>query len=108
MTVLMPLVARRYVQRRAVPIATALFALAEYLLYYSAEIKQYSCDVMFTLLALLLAHQRRDWLQEGRASVEAYLTEQPMLREDPEAILDLIYHEILLREEHGESPRLEE
>ena len=56
--VLMPLVARRYVDRRAVPIATALFALAEYLLYYSAEIKQYSCDVMFTLIALLLAARR--------------------------------------------------
>jgi tetratricopeptide (TPR) repeat protein/tRNA A-37 threonylcarbamoyl transferase component Bud32 len=60
------------------------------------------------LLALLLAHQRREWPREGRASVEAYIAEQPVLRDDPEAILDLIYQEVLLREEHGESPRLEE
>src|SRR5262249_15154515 len=60
---LLPLVARLYVQRRAVPIATALFALAEYLLYYSAEIKQDSCDVMLTLLALLLAaRSTRTWI----------------------------------------------
>jgi hypothetical protein len=47
--------ARRYVDRWAVPIAVGLFALGDHLLYYSAEIKQYSCDLMLALAALLLA-----------------------------------------------------
>jgi hypothetical protein len=47
--------ARRYLDRRAVPIAVWLFALGDHLLYYSAEIKQYSCDLMLALCALLLA-----------------------------------------------------
>jgi hypothetical protein len=48
-------VARRYLDRRAVPVAVALLALGDHLIYYSAEIKQYSCDLMFALTALLLA-----------------------------------------------------
>jgi hypothetical protein len=56
--VLMRSVARRYVDRWAVPIAVGLFALGDHLLYYSAEIKQYSCDLMLGLAALLLAAPR--------------------------------------------------
>ncbi len=52
---LMRSVARRYLTPRAVPIAVGLFALDDWLLYYSAEIKQYSSDVALTLVALLLA-----------------------------------------------------
>jgi len=52
---LMRSVARRYLTPRAVPIAVGLFALNDWLLYYSAEIKQYSGDVALTLVALLLA-----------------------------------------------------
>jgi hypothetical protein len=48
-------VARRYLDRRAVPIAVALFAMGDHLLYYSSEIKQYSCDLMLTLATFLLA-----------------------------------------------------
>jgi hypothetical protein len=48
-------VARRYVAPRAVPIAVGLFALDDWLIYYAAEIKQYSCDVLLTLVALWLA-----------------------------------------------------
>jgi hypothetical protein len=47
--------ARRYVIARAVPIAVGLFALCDWLIYYSTEIKQYSCDLALTLTALLLA-----------------------------------------------------
>ena len=47
--------ARRYLDRRAVPLAVGLLALGDHLLYYSAEIKQYSCDLMTALAALLLA-----------------------------------------------------
>ncbi|QEH32765.1 hypothetical protein OJF2_12460 [Aquisphaera giovannonii] len=52
---LMAPAARRYLDPRAVPIAVATLALGDHLLYYSAEIKQYSCDLMIALLALILA-----------------------------------------------------
>jgi hypothetical protein len=48
-------VARRYLDRRAVPIVLALFAMGDHLLYYASEIKQYSTDLVVALLALLLA-----------------------------------------------------
>jgi hypothetical protein len=47
--------ARRFLDRRAVPLAVGLLALADHLLYYSAEIKQYSCDLVMALAGLLLA-----------------------------------------------------
>lgn len=47
--------ARRFVAAHAVPIAVGLFALSDWLIYYSAEMKQYSCDLALTLVALLLA-----------------------------------------------------
>jgi hypothetical protein len=47
--------ARRYLTRQAVPIAVGLFALCDWLIYYSTEIKQYSSDLGLTLIALLLA-----------------------------------------------------
>ena len=50
---LMRSAARRYLDRRAVPLAVGLLALGDHLLYYSAEIKQYSCDLMMALAALL-------------------------------------------------------
>jgi hypothetical protein len=49
------LVARRYLTACAVPIAMGLFALADWMLYYSVEMKQYSGDVALTLVAFLLA-----------------------------------------------------
>src|SRR4051794_14539450 len=60
------------------------------------------------LLSLLLAHQRRGWRRGERAPVETYLERQPELHDDPETVLDLIYNEIVLRAELGESPGLEE
>ena len=45
---LMRSVARRYIQAAAVPIAVGLFAVTDWMLYYSVEIKQYSSDVALT------------------------------------------------------------
>jgi eukaryotic-like serine/threonine-protein kinase len=60
------------------------------------------------LLSLLMAHQRRGWRRGDHATVETYLERQPELNSDPDTILDLIYNEIVLRAEVGETPRLEE
>ena len=66
---LMRSVAQRYLTAAAVPIAVGLFALSDWMLYYSVEIKQYSSDVMLTLAALYLAAAasaaaaRRDFVQ---------------------------------------------
>ncbi len=48
-------VARRVVSPAAVAIATGLFAIAPPLIYYSSELKQYSCDVAVALLLYLVA-----------------------------------------------------
>ncbi len=40
--------------------------------------------------------------------METYLAQHPAVRSDTQAVLDLIYNEIVLREETGESPPLEE
>src|SRR5262245_33417649 len=60
------------------------------------------------MLALVMAYQRRDWRDGEPTPVEDYLAQQPGLRGDAEAGLDLIYQEVMLREQAGESPRLEE
>ena len=60
------------------------------------------------LIGLLLKHQRNAWRRGEPAPVETYLAQEPLLKTDTQAILDLIYNEIVLREELGELPRLEE
>jgi tetratricopeptide (TPR) repeat protein/tRNA A-37 threonylcarbamoyl transferase component Bud32 len=60
------------------------------------------------MLALLMAYQRRAWRRGEGTLVEDYLAQQPSLREDAEAVLDLVYQEVMLREEAGESPQLDE
>jgi tetratricopeptide (TPR) repeat protein len=60
-----------------------------------------------TLLDPLLDRQTRSWLAGGRPTVEELLDGSP-LRDDPEAQLDLIYNEIVLREELGEDVSAEE
>jgi serine/threonine protein kinase/tetratricopeptide (TPR) repeat protein len=59
-------------------------------------------------LAVLRADQRKRWQSGQRVLAEAYLEQLPELRDDEEAVLDLIYSEVLLRKEQGETPRLEE
>lgn len=47
--------ARRHVDRLAVPIAVWMLALSDHLIYYSAEIKPYMCDLVAAMVTLLLA-----------------------------------------------------
>src|SRR5262249_7672662 len=56
----------------------------------------------------LLSDQRQRWEAGKRARVEDFLLERPELRDDNQQLLDLIYHEIYLREEHGEKPTADE
>src|SRR5262245_12720835 len=59
-------------------------------------------------LASLLDDQERGWRQGERPLVETYLAQHPELGADKEAILDLIYREVLLRKQRGESLTLAE
>jgi serine/threonine-protein kinase len=52
--------------------------------------------------------QRWRWHRGERVLVETYLEQQPALAGDADAVLDLIYNEVILRERAGETPRLEE
>jgi serine/threonine protein kinase/tetratricopeptide (TPR) repeat protein len=64
-----------------------------------------------TWLALaeaLRADQCARWGQGERVLVEEYLAAHPGFTDHPEAVLELVYNEILQREERGEVPRLAE
>jgi WD40 repeat protein len=56
----------------------------------------------------LLDDQSRRWRQGECLSVADYLRRHPALRDDTDLLLDLIYHEVVLRERRGESPRLDD
>jgi WD40 repeat protein/serine/threonine protein kinase len=60
------------------------------------------------LLERVLADQRVCWGRGQRVPAEVYLERHPSLRGDADALLELLYHEILLREGRGEAPRLDE
>jgi WD40 repeat protein/predicted Ser/Thr protein kinase len=59
-------------------------------------------------LARLQDDQRLRWARGEHVLVEDYLDDFAGLLANPTALLDLLYHEVLLREEHGEEPALEE
>jgi WD40 repeat protein/tRNA A-37 threonylcarbamoyl transferase component Bud32 len=59
-------------------------------------------------VADLRAEQRARWAQGERVSVEAFLERYPALANDAEGLLELIYHEMVLREGLGEAPDREE
>src|SRR5262249_14904012 len=56
----------------------------------------------------LLAEQRERWRRGERLPVEIYLQRPPGQPFADEQLLDLIYNEILLREEDGTRPQLDE
>ena len=60
---LFPFLARRVLRPGAVPVAVALFAVSDPLVYYSSEVKQYSCDVLVGLLIYMAVVNapRRPW-----------------------------------------------
>jgi WD40 repeat protein len=60
------------------------------------------------LVEKLRDDQRRRWQQGDRVRAEAYLQEHPALEADAQCALELVYNEILLREEDGEEPGLED
>ena len=44
-----------FLQKKAIPIAIALLSFSYYAIYYSVEFKQYSIDLLFTIIILLFA-----------------------------------------------------
>jgi hypothetical protein len=60
------------------------------------------------LAAVLRVDQRERWQRGDRVLTEDYLRDFPAVAADPEAALDLVYGEILLREERGEPPAPDE
>jgi formylglycine-generating enzyme required for sulfatase activity/tRNA A-37 threonylcarbamoyl transferase component Bud32 len=59
-------------------------------------------------LQALLEEQSSGWLRGEHVLVEVYLARHPALQADPEAALDLITNEVLLRQQAGEKPQLAE
>src|SRR6516225_348479 len=60
------------------------------------------------LLAVLRVDQRERWQGGERILVETYFERHPSLRDDEQAALDLIFGEVLLREELSQTPALAE
>jgi serine/threonine-protein kinase len=60
------------------------------------------------LLALILADQRKHWRQGDPVRVEDFLAQQPALSTDRDCVLDLIHHEMELREEAGDRVQVNE
>jgi len=59
-------IARRFLPADSAPIAVALFAICEPLIYYSSEVKQYSLDVFVGLALLLLTAPLLDFKLERK------------------------------------------
>jgi WD40 repeat protein len=59
-------------------------------------------------IEVLAVDQREHWLAHEKVPVEAYRERFPALLATDDDLLDLVYHELLLREELGEQPSPEE
>jgi WD40 repeat protein len=58
------------------------------------------------LASRLLDEQRARWERGDEAPAEEFLRQHPELQADPEALVDLIYQEVLLQQERGRAQRL--
>lgn len=67
-----------------------------------------SSTVPRRVVEMVLDEQRRRWREGERILVEAFLERVPALGSDRAVILDLIYNEIVLRENAGERPEQQE
>jgi WD40 repeat protein/serine/threonine protein kinase len=54
------------------------------------------------LAALIRADQQTRWLRGEHVLVEEYLRQHPALLAGPEDVVDLVYHEMVLRQQNGE------
>ena len=59
-------------------------------------------------LGVLQEDLRRRWERADRVLVEEYLSADALANTAPDDLLDLIYHEVMIREEFGEHPALGE
>ena len=57
---------------------------------------------------LLAAELRSEWQAGRRVVVESFGERFERLRGDDECLLDLLYHEVLIREEFGDAPEVAE
>src|SRR5262249_37379299 len=60
------------------------------------------------LAAVVCVDQRARWSRGERVLAETYLAEYPLLQDDPESCADIIYGELLLREQQGQDPSADE
>ncbi len=60
------------------------------------------------IVANVCARQRSDWIAGRQLPAETYLDRHPDLQDDTDATLDLIYNEIVIREELGDQATLQE
>jgi hypothetical protein len=60
------------------------------------------------MVEVLRAEQRRQWLRGDRVALETYFQQHPQLLEESLGALKLLYSEVMLRQEAGEAPCLNE
>src|SRR5262245_981685 len=68
----------------------------------------WTVTVMNNRIADIRAEQRAQWEAGNRIPIESLIDRHPEIRGEANSIIDLIYSEVLLREELGETVRWEE
>jgi WD40 repeat protein/serine/threonine protein kinase len=65
-------------------------------------------DSPLPAVSIMLINQRERWQRGDCVPVEELVEEQPSLRDQAGPVLELLYHEMLLTEERGQRPQLED
>src|SRR6187401_2528217 len=65
-------------------------------------------DAPAPLVSMMLINQRDRWQRGDCVPVEKLVEEQPALLDHAGPVLELLYHEMLLREERGQPPILDD